>query len=397
MNRIPGLAVLLLFSGLEKPRAQPSAAGVPGVVVAYSPAASGQYLGSPSLCVLPNGDYVASHDFFGPKSTEHVRAVSRVYRSTDRGKNWRQLAELNGQFWSKLFVHRNALYILGTDRHHGNGIIRRSTDGGQTWTDPTDADHGLLLAGEYHCAPMPVVEHNGRLWRAMEDAMGPIPGWGKRYGSMMLSIPVEADLLKASNWTRSNVMRYDSTYLSGAFGGWIEGNAVVDPQGAVWNVLRTDYRVNGDEKASLIRISEDGKTASFDRTTGFIDFPGGCKKFTIRYDPRTKRYWSLTNFVPTEFRGKNPERTRNTQALCSSADLRTWTVHRVILQHSDVSKHGFQYVDWDFDGSDLIAVSRTAYDDGAGGAHRQHDANFLTFHRIENFRKLRRETIAGNP
>jgi len=43
-------------------------AKVPGIVVAYSPASSGKYIGSPSIAIMPNGDYVASHDFFGPKS-----------------------------------------------------------------------------------------------------------------------------------------------------------------------------------------------------------------------------------------------------------------------------------------------------------------------------------------
>ncbi len=52
-----------------------------------------------------------------------------------------------------------------------------------------------------------------------------------------------------------------------------------------------------------------------------------------------------------------------------------------------MDKHGFQYLDWQFEGNDIIALSRTAYDDAEGEAHNQHDANFITFHRIENFRK----------
>ena len=48
------------------------------------------------------------------------------------------------------------------------------------------------------------------------------------------------------------------------------------------------------------------------------------------------------------------------------------------------SGYGFQYVDWQFDGDDLIAVRRTAW-----AAHNYHYANFLTFHRIRNFRSLR--------
>jgi hypothetical protein len=50
-------------------------------------------------------------------------------------------------------------------------------------------------------------------------------------------------------------------------------------------------------------------------------------------------------------------------------------------------KHAFQYVDWQFDGEDLVVASRTAFDDDEGGAHRAHDANFMTFHRVEKFRR----------
>jgi hypothetical protein len=45
-------------------------------------------------------------------------------------------------------------------------------------------------------------------------------------------------------------------------------------------------------------------------------------------------------------------------------------------------------VDWLFDGADIAAVCRTAYDDQTGGAANFHDANFLTFHRFANFRRL---------
>jgi hypothetical protein len=68
--------------------------------------------------------------------------------------------------------------------------------------------------------------------------------------------------------------------------------------------------------------------------------------------------------------------------------LRQWEVRSIVAYHPDVKKHGFQYPDWQFDGDDIVAVSRTAYDDGLGGAHNYHDANLLTFHRLAGFRKL---------
>ncbi|MBI2924732.1 MAG: exo-alpha-sialidase [Verrucomicrobia bacterium] len=356
----------------------------PGVVIAHSPASSGIYLGSPSIALLPDGSLVASHDLFGP-STTHDR--TRVFASKDRGATWQRLTEIEGQFWSSLFAHRGALYLMGTSRQDGHAIIRRSTDSGRSWTTPKDHDTGLLLAdGQYHCAPVPVVVHNGRLWRAMEDAMGP-GGWGNRFNAFMMSAPADADLLKAANWTVSNRLGRDAAWLDGKFGGWLEGNAVVTPDGRIVNILRVDFRA-GSEKAAMIDISADGTRATFDPQRGFIDFPGGCKKFTIRRDLREGGYWSLSNFVPESQRGANPERTRNTLALVHSSDLRRWEVRCLLLHHPDRERHGFQYVDWQFDGDDLIAAVRTAFDDEEGGAHNQHDANFITFHRVQSFRRL---------
>jgi hypothetical protein len=366
---------------------------VPGVVVAYSPAKSKQYIGSPGLAVLPSGEYVASHDLFGPGST---RDRTVVYASTDRGKTWQKRAEIQGQWWSSLFVHKENLYLLGTSREYGEAVIRRSTDGGKTWTTPKDRDSGLLLEGKYHCAPVPVVVHKDRLWRGMEDAMGP-GGWGSHFRAFMMSAPVDADLLKAENWTCSERLGRNPDWLDSKFGGWLEGNAVVTPEGTIVDLLRVDYRA-GVEKLARVEISADGKSARFDPAKGFLDFPGGCKKFTIRHDPESKRYWSLSNWVPETHRGPNPERARNTLALVSSADLTTWEVRCVVMYHPDPAKHGYQYVDWLFDGPDLIALVRTAHDDDADGAHNQHDANYLVFRRIASFRMLTMEdSVRGAP
>lgn len=370
-------------------------AKVPGTVVAYSGVETGIYLGSPSIAILPNGNYVASHDTFGPKSTEHVKAVSRIYRSTNKGKSWQQVAEVNGAFWSKLFVHQQVLYFIGTDRHHGNIIIRKSTDNGATWTEPIDENNGLLRQGENHCAPMPLIEHNGRLWRAMESAEGPVKVWGKRYGAFMMSIPLDADLMKAKNWTSSNVLWHDSTYLKGNFNGWVEGNVVLTPDNRIVDVLRADDRSTFEEKAAIIDISDDGKTASFNENSGFVNFPGGSKKFTIYHDKKSGLYWTLTNYIPDSLKAelyKQPKRlrssrVRNTLALCSSKNLRDWEINKIVLQSDNVASHGFQYVDWLFEGKDIIFLSRTAYDDGGRGARNCHDSNFITFHRINNFRK----------
>lgn len=360
---------------------------VPGIVIDHVPASTGLYVGSPSLAILTNGDYVSSHDFFGPQSGEHQSAKTAVFRSSDRGMSWKRISEIQGQFWSTLFVHRGALYILGTDKHHGNAIIRRSMDNGATWTSPTNSITGLLRDnGQYHCAPMPINEHRGRLWRGMERRDPPI-GWGITYCAGMLSIPVDADLLNATNWTFATFLPSNTNWNNGDFGGWLEGNAVVTSEGKLIDILRVQTK-SPNEKAALVQVSEDGTKTSFDPTQDFVDFPGGAKKFSIRFDPQSKLYWSLSTIVPESQRAERPASIRNTLALISSPDLRHWKVHTILLHHPNKKKHGFQYVDWLFDGEDLIAACRTAYDDEIGGAHSNHDANFLTFHRWKNFRKL---------
>lgn len=379
----PGLVLAVLAALLPLPPAR--AARPPGVVVAHSPAASRVYLGSPAIALLPDGGYVVSHDLFGPGTTSDV---TRVLGSRDRGVTWQPLAEVKGAFWSSLFVHRGALYLLGTSRQDGDLVIRRSRDGGRTWTRPADGSSGLLRSdARYHGAPVPVVVHAGRVWRGFEDTMGP-RGWGSSFRALVISAPEEADLLSATNWTASAPLGRDPSWLGGKFGGWLEGNVVVAPDGGLANLMRADVREQ-PERAALLRVSPDGRELAFDPASGFVLFPGGCKKFTVRRDPRDGAYWSLANEVLPADAGGNAERTRNTLSLLRSADLRRWESRRVVLHHDDPSRHGFQYADWQFDGDDLVALVRTAADDDAGGAHSQHDSNYITFHRVARFRDPR--------
>ena len=361
---------------------------VPGVVLHHVPASEKVYIGSPSLAVLPDGRYVASHDHFGPGSTYNQ---TYVYASKDRGATWALLAKLHGQFWSGLFVHNGALYLMGTIGQSKSAGIRRSDDGGATWTEPTSPRWGLLIEGDHHTAPVPVVLHEGRLWRAMEDR-DPPGGGSEENRSFVMSAPVDADLLDARSWRSSTRVCYPSDAPGWC---WREGNVVVAPDGQMWIILRNDTQARNDTEphgtgglAVRVKVCDEGRRAEIDPKTAFFDFPGGNKKFTIRRDPQTGLYWSLTNWVHPDDVGGNVERTRNTLALTASPDLFTWSVRAVLLRHPDVANVGFQYVDWQFEGEDIIAAIRTAHPDGLGGAHHCHDANFLTFHRFEGFRAL---------
>lgn len=350
-----------------------------GVVIAHSPAVTQQYIGSPSLAILPGGDYLATHDRFGPGSGADKLGAVSVYRSSDRGKSWHHLRDVEGLYWASLFVHNEDVYLMGTDRGDGRIAIGRSGDDGVTWKTAT-----LSEEAKFHGAPVPVMVHGGKLWRAIEDGRGP-GGWGPQFRAMVMSADVDADLLDPRSWKRSQPLQSSTSWLQGHFGGWLEGNVVVAPDGTLVILMRVDYRLGDIEKAAIIHLSDDGETLSFDPERDLIDLPGGCKKFTIRHDPVTGLYWSLTNHVPRQHLGGNAERTRNTVTLICSRDLVTWELRDTVLYHPDVSRHGFCYLDWQFEGDDLIAVARTAADDDEGGARSQHDANYLTFHRFERF------------
>jgi hypothetical protein len=344
---------------------------VPGTIVTHSPASTEAYIGSPAIVVMPDGSYVASHDFFGPGTNFDEYAV---YRSTDRGSTWTKVAGFIGQWWSSLFLHRGDLYTIGVTCEYGYAVIRKSTDAGSIWTDACDGSSGILTrSNRYHCAPVPVVEHEGRLWRAFEVALGRRPQWT----ATIASAPVDADLLDADSWTWADPYHH---LWSG--GQWIEGNVVVTPEGRPVDVLRANVGVG--DKAAIVQVSDDGTRLSHDRERDLVDMPGGGVKFTIRFDPVSNLYWTLGS------RQTNPEAKRNTLVLASSPDLRHWTIETTLLHHDDPKFHAFQYVDWVFENDDLIFLSRTAYDDGLGGAHTQHDANYLTFHRISSFRSTQR-------
>jgi hypothetical protein len=329
-----------------------------------------EYISSPSIVILLNGDYVSSHDLFGPKSNESMSGETDVFRSRDRGLTWAKIAEMHDQFWPNLFVLHRKLYLMGSSHEYGRGVIRQSLDGGSTWTSLS-----FLTSGSgYHTAPVPIVRKSGRIWRAME--FHPTGSWG-HFEAFVLSAPENSNLLDSKNWSMTERLPFPQDETVGDT--WLEGNAVIGPDGSILDILRVD----DIEKAAIVKV--DGLRLEFE---GLVDFPGGSKKFTIRYDKKTREYWTLSNPALEQYplSATDPARVRNTLALMSSKDLYHWKIVRIILSHADPAMYGFQYVDWQFDGLDIIAVVRTAFADSAGDAHRYHDANFLTFSRVKNFR-----------
>ncbi|MEE2910693.1 MAG: sialidase family protein [Candidatus Poribacteria bacterium] len=357
------------------------------------------YLGSPSIIRLIGGTMLATHDYFGPgcpKNHENEEHLTSVYRSTDDGATWSNLTHVANAYWSTLFTHQGDVYLIGTSQQYGSIVIRRSSDGGYTWSHPSDDRSGLLFQGgpfhqppNYHCAPVPILEKDGRLYRAFEDCTPCL--WGTGFQSLIISADSSADLLQASSWTMSNKLPFDSSHVPSEWGklekpGWLEGNLVETKGGEVWNILRFNSTPIWD-KAAVIQVHDGGQKITFQPNDGFIDFPGGITKFTIRFDSVSELYLTLSNNNPNT---ENPSR-RSVLSLHASENLTDWQHKMTLLQddsglpyNQSIELTGFQYPDWQFDGEDIICLVRTAYD----GAHNFHDSNRITFHRIKNFRRL---------
>ena len=159
------------------------------------------------------------------------------------------------------------------------------------------------------------------------------------------------------------------------------------PEGEIWNILRFNSDPLSD-KSAIVKVIDEGKQLSFDPSDGFINFPGGMTKFTIRRDSLTGLYYTLSNPNNNPALGAYQ---RNRLALCTSTDLRNLQEKMILIEDDSYLNEvqsrqlsGFQYVDWHFDGDDIIYLVRTSYN----GAHNFHDSNRITYHKLKSFRKL---------
>lgn len=361
---------------------------VPGIVINYihpddyTFGFSGRSPASPSIVRLPDGALLASHDIYWGLAGQNT---SVIFRSRDEGTSWEFVTFLYPCFWGKLFLHRERLYMLATSTEYGALLIGRSDDGGETWTEPSVLiEAGSREAGGPHKAPMPVIEHKGRLWTGIDYG-----SWTRgSHASGLVSVPADADLLDPASWTVMPFLPYDpewpGTVGGGNKAGLLEGNAVVKPDGTLVNLLR--YQTNGGNPSfgrAIMLAADADRPAEPLVFHKVIDFYGNLSKFTVYFDEPSGKYWSLVNRVAPPNVGQ-----RNILTLVYSADLENWHIAEDILDYEnngwpeDFKKVGFQYVDWIFSGDDIYAASRTAIN----GAYNFHNANFLTFHRIGGFR-----------
>ena len=339
---------------------------------------SGNYLCSPSLVRHPDGYRLASMDVFKGGAPQDL---TLIFRSDDDGATWSYVSELFPCFWGRMFIHTGSLYMLSVNTEYGDLLIGKSTDGGKTFSRPVTLFYGSNgKNGEtgVHKNPTPVVIHDGRIWNTMEWG-----SWGRGYHAVMvMSAPVGSDLLNPDSWEFTPPVPFDKNWEGvpkGETPGNLEG-VLVEVDGTLHNFTR--FMMHGLERnwgliTDYIVTAPDQPV----KYNGLIEFPCNHTKFDIKYDSVSKTYYAIGSRI---YDGKLPS-ARNLLSLLTSPDCKNWTVVEDLLdyRHESADEVGFQYVNMQFDGEDIVYLCRTAIN----GAHNFHDSNYSTFHRIANFRR----------
>ena len=379
-------------------------------VLWVGPETSKVYVGSPSIWKDErSGRCFTSHDFFGSSTLDFTVQVFVDDSGCCAGPSatWRYTGNVSGIYWANLFMlppaagaQHAGLYLLGTsqgDGAHGRSIVLgRSLDGGASWNTPTTLVRGGQSAlTNYHGAPTPtLLAPDGRLYRAFDSEWG-----GPPFSALMLRtrapLRATADILDPAAWELSPALPFNQSAMVPASWGpsswksrkwsWQEPNAVEMPDGSVGQIFRIDGQTSETHnKAALLRLEPDSFRLRFER---MLDFPSTSSKFVVRRAP-SGSYYTISSSVTPRAVQIGSVGARNHLVLGFSPDAIRWTVCWTLLIDDsgfdalDSARYtGFHYVDFVFDGADLVYAVRTGY----RGANSFHNANRLTTKRLSDY------------
>lgn len=316
---------------------------------------------------------------------DELNSKTVIRKSTDGGETWEVTHEVERLKWASMFLVGEDIYIVGflkdAKTWSGGMWIGQIVDDGNSKTTET-----VKLF---------------KLWDDVSAIFEPLVVDGILYlplDTTVASISVEHDLTVPENWTRTQdsetlISRSWFQNLTGktlddlGTAECLEGNIVRGKDGKIYVIYRIESQPHGNY-AVMLEVSEDRTRLNLLPDNGsLLDLPTTVSRFVIKYDESIQKYICISNWYLT----KNACRARNVLGISVSDDLVVWTQVDTLLVERDMIntecscwKTAFQYVDWDFDGEDLVLAVRET----VGYSNTFHDGKYFTFYRVSNYRSL---------
>lgn len=314
---------------------------------------------------------------------EEVSCDTVVKVSYDDGKTYRDFCVIPNMRWAGFFTVKGELYL------HGSRVIPSHA----VWIIKLNPD-GTYLSKDMEVRPWtqanPAIVANHRIY---------LPTF-----PMIMSADIDRNLLDPDSWEYSNDMSEvvshewlcKATGVAGYPSYWpLEASVVQSPTGELYVTVRLEM-IPYNGFMGLMRLSPDGKTLTLDeRCNGLVHMPTSVSKVDIKYDPETKLYIGLPNYpainTPYICGGPPISGQRNILCIAASEDLIHWHMLDILLTEQEVMNpafsaraHGYQYVEWVFDGEDILMSVREAN----GYTSLYHDGTMMTLYRLKDYKQF---------
>lgn len=360
------------------------------------------YVEGPGLVRLDDGRLVAvvpvvpRSEWSRSRRAEHSR--THILQSGDRGQSWQQVAELP-YYSAAPWLHEGTLYLFankgGTKFRNDDLLLLRSSDGGQTWSPPVTLFEGHF----WNCHTGMVVRENRFYW-AVDDL-----SLGARRGPRLVAGDLSLDPMNPRAWRMSAPVPFPgvpaalgSPEFADKSSQYLEPNVI-----AVRDRLRVlatvkPWRQSTAGLCAVFDASDDGVNLGL-KFVQYHPMPGAQLKFCVLWDEISSMFWATANLVVDsqgamdwweegrkrdDFTGggRIGGNDRRFLMLLYGLDGLNWFQAGCVARAGKISQ-SFMYARPVVDGNDLAIISRTSID-----APNQHDADYATFHRVRDFRRL---------
>ncbi|MBM3859821.1 MAG: exo-alpha-sialidase [Verrucomicrobia bacterium] len=368
--------------------------------VVFHNADGGRGLDGPGLVRLADGKLMAAV----PVNPGGKGWICHIVQSNDGGGSWGQPVAQLPYCSAVPWEHAGRLYLFAFPRWGGDMLLLHSGDGGRTWSKPVTLFEGRF----WNCQTGTAIRDNWLYW-SPDDFVGK----GHQRGPRVVAGDLSANLMDPKSWRISNHVPFPGlpeSLLNPGIRGSDPSQRMLEP-----NVLNVGGRLRvlatvkpplqaTTNLAAVFDVADDGENIELPFTQ-FHPMPGGQLKFCVIRDDVSQLFWATVNLAADgqhrfEFKdldefsrrgrgqpyhergGGRGGNDRRFLMLMYGLDGLNWFPAGCVARAGRL-RQSFMYASPAVDGNDLVMVSRSSVD-----AHSRHDADYCTFHRVRNFRRL---------